>query len=368
MSNDLSVLHVDTGTKWRGGQAQVFNLLTHFPSSSLNNHLLIPPSSPLSDRLRQTEARVRLHEHPLRGEWDLSAAWTVRSLDSEHDYDLIHCHSSHALGITWVASLFTKLPPFIQTRRLETTVGDNFLSRMKYTATNHHIANSETVRGGLLKSGINEEAITVIPSGINLEKINEADPNPSFLENFGFDPDKPVIGNVGALCEQKDQETFIKAAAQVLGDHPTAQFLIAGEGELRNELEELIAELGVKSNVKLLGFVEDIFGLMKTFDLFVLTSRFEGLCGTILQAMACELPVISSNVKGSEQILKDGETCTTISIGSIEEFSNEISSFLTNPTPYQERIPDAKSTAEKYDYSNLSNRYVTFYKSLTEEK
>ncbi len=363
----MKVLHVDTEADWRGGQAQVYNLLTHMKDLRVKNHLLTLPGSELQARLRKAEAPVTINNHKLRGEWDLSAAWKLQRLHDKYEFDLIHAHSSRALGITWLASLFFSLPPFIETRRLETPVAQNWFSEKKYGATDHHIANSETVRETLLECGIPDDKITVIPSGIDFQKIQETEPDYELAEKLGLDPDRPIIGNVGALCEQKDQKTFLHAAVRVLEKHPEAQFIIAGEGELRGELKKLARKLGIENNVIFAGFVENIFGLMKTFDLFVLTSLYEGLCGTIMQAMACEVPVLSSKVKGSKQILHSQENCATVPIGAIEKFAKKIKIFLNNPKEFNNYIENAQNTAKKFDYTKLSQSLYNFYKNLLNE-
>ncbi len=365
----MKVLHVDTGTKWRGGQAQIHNLLTHFTEGDLENHLLCPPDSTLLERFNDSNSSSStnsqlptLHTHPLRGEWDVSASWEIRSLNKKHTFDLIHAHSSHALGITWMASLLFDVPPFIETRRLDTPVAQNFLSKMKYSATDHHIANSETVKESLIYSGIDPKQITVIPSGINLSKIRDTEANPRILRELGLDPDQPVIGNVGALCDQKDQKTFVDVANAVLEEYPETQFVIAGEGELWKELEQRIREFGIRGSVKLAGFVDDIVGLMKTFDVFLFTSLYEGLCGTLLQIMACKVPIVTTDIEGSQQIITPGETCLVADIGDVPQLSQHVKELLNlSRSQYAFMVQNALQVAKNYNYSKLAKETARFY-------
>jgi glycosyltransferase involved in cell wall biosynthesis len=359
----MKILHVDTADTWRGGQAQIYNLLKYMPDA-VDSHLLTPPDSELSTRLKSDNIPAGIHFHPLRGEWDLAAAFKIQSLNKEFDFDLIHAHSSRALGIAWLASALFSLPPHIETRRLETTVAHNLLGKKKYASAKAHIANSETVKEGLLESGIPGETIIVIPSGIDLQRIQNTPPDWQLIQSLGLDPARPIIGNVGALSPQKDQRTFIRSAALVHEAHPQAQFVIAGEGELREYLTELITELELEETVVLAGFQQNIFGLMKTFDIFVLTSLYEGLCGTILQAMACEIPVVSSPVKGSRQILFDGDTCLIAAMEDPGDFAEKIAHLLDSPD-LQERLTDGgREIAPQYDYAGLSQRTYELYREV----
>jgi len=361
----MRVLHIDTGETWRGGQAQVFNLLKHMSTKTIN-HLLSPPDSELIQRVSNQLSSPHLHNHPLRGEWDLTAAWKIRSLHRNYQYDLIHAHSSHALGIAWVSSLLFDLPPFIETRRLETHVGGNFFSKRKYRATHHHIANSRTVKEALEESGINQDNITVVPSGIDLDKIDDSDPDPGILTEHNVDPEQFIIGNVGALSPQKDHDLFVEIAREIVEEFPEVQFVVAGEGKLRESLENKIRDYDLEDYVHLLGFIEDIFSLYKCFDLYVATARYEGLCGTLLQAMACEVPIITSNVRGSREILHHDENCRVVEVEDQAGFVKEIHDALNGNTALDQYINPARRTAEEFDYPQLAKQTRDLYQILKE--
>lgn len=357
---------MDTGDSWRGGQAQVYNLIKHLPGEILSD-LLTPKGSVLGDRITDTLPKKNLHKHALRGEWDLSAAWNIRTLHRENHYDLIHAHSSHALGITWVASLLFDLPPFIETRRLELSVGKNWLSRRKYQATNHHVAISEPVRTSLVESNINSSNISVIPSGVDLEEIRKTEPAKDLVNSLGLDPEKPIVGNVGSLVEQKDHSTLILAARRVVDSHPNTQFVIAGKGDLRGELENQIKELNLQDKVVLAGFQKNIIGLIKTFDLFVLSSLFEGLCSTLVQVMASDVPIVATNVGGVTDLIEHGRTGRLVEPENPEAMSREILKFFDERKQFEDYSKNALKKSRKYDYKKLADQYRELYQSIVSE-
>lgn len=359
----MKILHADSGREWRGGQTQVYNLLKRLPES-IEFHLLVPEESRLAEMASSFMPASRIHTSPMRGDLNFFGAWKIRNLNRRFKFDFVHAHSSHALGISRIAEILFKTPPVIQTRRLQVPVGKSFLSRIKYSGALLHVANSETVKEALIESGLPPEKITVVPSGIELDVIDSAPAGGDILEKYKINPSLPVVGNVGALTSQKDQETFILAAAQVLKKEKDVEFVIAGEGKLRGKLEKLSRRLGISSRVHLIGFVDDIYSLFKSFNLYVNTSLYEGLCGTILQAMACRVPVISSDVRGSRQILKDGETCRVVDTGDVKEFSRQIINILNSKYNISGMVRTARRESEKYDFSLTTKKMIRVYKSI----
>lgn len=141
--------------------------------------------------------------------------------------------------------------------------------------------------------------------------------NPAIITEFGksnkkfdkslFFKNNTVI-NVGRLTEQKGQWHLIRAFTMVLKEIPNAHLIILGEGNLKQYLNELIINLNLSDSVKLLGFVDNPYDYLKNSDIFVFSSLYEGLGNSILEAMACELPIISTDCEcGPREILAPNE-------------------------------------------------------------
>ena len=118
----------------------------------------------------------------------------------------------------------------------------------------------------------------------------------------------PVVGNVAALVPHKGQKHLVAAAAKVHREEPDARVLIVGEGELREPLERQIKDLGLERHVYLAGFRSDALGLMKSFDLFAMSSITEGLGSAMLEAMACRRAIVATRAGGIPEVVVDGQT------------------------------------------------------------
>jgi glycosyltransferase involved in cell wall biosynthesis len=142
----------------------------------------------------------------------------------------------------------------------------------------------------------------------------------------------PVILGVGRLTVQKDFPTLIRAFARVRQKR-NARLLILGEGELRSELNALVAELGLQADVALPGFVENPFVFMRHASLFVLSSAWEGFGNVLVEAMACGMPVVSTDCpSGPAEILQNGKWGRLVPVGDVQALSEALLATLEEST------------------------------------
>lgn len=132
----------------------------------------------------------------------------------------------------------------------------------------------------------------VVPLGIDLDRFDSARP--------ALRSDGPLVGNVARLAPQKDHRTLIEAARLV----PEAEFVVAGDGELREELERQAEG----SRVRFLGARDDVPEVLASLDVFAFPSLFEGLCVAVIEAQAAGVPVVATPVGGIRETVVDGET------------------------------------------------------------
>lgn len=155
--------------------------------------------------------------------------------------------------------------------------------------------------------GIEETKIEVIYNACDTDRLER-------LSNDKIDDEKvreilennkgKLVINIGRLTYQKGQHHLIKAFSEVVGQEPEAKLIILGKGELKKELQELIYKLKLENNVLLLGFFDNPYKFMKKADIFVFSSMFEGLGNILLEAMACGLPIISTDCEyGPREII-----------------------------------------------------------------
>ena len=320
-------LHIDTARTWRGGQNQV--LVTLMGLRALGHRTMLVANSGGELRQRAAEGLDLLPLAP-RTEMDLSAAWRLSRLLKQLQPDIVHAHDPHGVAMAALAlsmSTAAVKPPLVAARRVDFHLRNSTLSRWKYRQVDCFICASEAIRRILIADGIPASRSVTVHEGIDLERVAAAPPA-GLHEEFWLPHDAPIVGNVAALVAHKGQRYLIEAAAAVIRQVPDARFVIAGEGELRPQLERLIKERHLEKHVLLAGFRPDVLSLHKSFDVFVLSSTTEGLGTSLLDAMACAKPIVATSAGGIPEVVEDGVTGTLVAPRDHEALARAIVTLL----------------------------------------
>lgn len=147
--------------------------------------------------------------------------------------------------------------------------------------------------------GIPADRITTVYNGVDTEVFTPRDGRAEAVA-------EPVIGAVGRLVEEKDYPNLLRAIARLKSYGHPFRLRIAGDGILRAQLEALVRDLAVGDRVEFMGGCNDVAGFMKSIDIYVLSSRHEGLPIALMEAMASALPIVSTSVGGVAELIRDG--------------------------------------------------------------
>ena len=170
--------------------------------------------------------------------------------------------------------------------------------------------------------------IITILNGIDVKDFRINVNRSKKLQELGLNPDKLVVGTVSRLHEPKKGFRFLLKAAQNLQKRYECQFLIVGGGKDEAELKEMAKEMELK--VLFTREREDVPELLQVMDIFVLSSLYEGLPVSLLEAMASGLPVVATKVGGMPEVVVDGKTGFLVDPGSYEQLIEKIGELLRN--------------------------------------
>ena len=207
--------------------------------------------------------------------------------------------------------------------------------------------------------GSDDSKITTIFNGINFKRFKEAQPN------FGLKPhkDKIIITMVAAFRPQKDHLTLFKAL-KLLPDN--YELWVVGDGEIRKKVEQMCEQEGVKERTIFWGLRKDVPTILKTSDIIVMSSHYEGLSLSNVEGMSCGRPFIASDVDGLREVVKGHGVLFPHE--DYQQLAKEIIR-LTEDKEYADRIVhQCQAKAAEYDISVMAEKYNEVYKTLMADK
>lgn len=308
MTRTLRVLHVDTEKGWRGGEQQALYLAEGLARRGVANLCVGQPGKPYVERC----AARGLEVAPIRtrGEADPVGASKLRGLIRSWRPDVVHMHTSHAHTLGVVAARTARVGRTVVSRRVDFSIYRNALrlSWFKYRfGVDRFIAISRGVRDQMVRDGIPASRISIVHSGIDLSRFDGVRPH-DYRAEFGLPEGAPVILDVAAFGWHKAQEFLVRATPAILARFPEARVFLVGEGECMPRIREEVRSLGLEDKIVLTGFRGDVPSLLAGCDCFVMCSVLEGLCTSLLDALALRRPAVGTAVGGIPEVIVDGVT------------------------------------------------------------
>jgi glycosyltransferase involved in cell wall biosynthesis len=358
----IKSLHIDTARTWRGGQNQV--LLTVNGLEELGHPAVLVAHADGALRRRASEG-LRFVPFAPRSEFDVHAAWQLARVLADVRPDVVHAHDPHGVALAAMALQMPASPRprplVVAARRVDFHLKSHAFSRWKYRQIDVFICASRLIARLLAGDGLPADRIAVVHEGVDvarIERLPAVDAHAAFFLPHGA----PIVGNVAALVPHKGQRHLIAAAARVIREVPDARFVILGEGELRAPLERQIHELGLGRHVTLGGFRDDAIGVLKSFDVFVMSSVTEGLGTSILDAMACGKPVVGTSAGGIPESVVDGVTGLLVPPKDDAALGRAIIRLLKDPA-LRSRLGDAgkQRVAESFGVERMVRETLAVY-------
>lgn len=279
---------------------------------------------------------VRLHPVALRRQVrplsDLKGMIALAKIMRRGRYDVVHLHSSKAGALGRVAAKLNGMKTVYTPNGFYFLNAEGRLARAFYLAaeriagllTDHLIAVSESERDATIEArAVPPHKISVIPNAVESDEIAVDDgARRRIRAELGIAPGAKVLGTVSRFIAQKDPLTLVRAFGAVRELDAGVRLVWAGEGgDLEDDTKRLARELGVLDAIHFLGFRHDVQAVMNAFDVFVLSSVFEGLPYALLEAMFLEIPVVATDVVGSRDVVVDGQTGVLVAPGRPEELA-----------------------------------------------
>jgi glycosyltransferase involved in cell wall biosynthesis len=270
--------------------------------------------------------------HCLEAPRPASLGWTrrLRRLVDDRGFDLVHTHMPLTAAAARLA-LPGATPVFVHT---EHNLWDRYrpptrwANRLTYGRNAAVIAVSESVARSIRSR---RAPVEVVTHGADLAGVRRgAAARATARDELGLSADDVVVGTVANFTVKKDQATLLRAMAALGRDRPTVRLVLVGSGPLEAELRHRAADLGLAGRAAFVGSRHDVLELLPAFDVFALSSRFEGLPIALLEAMAAGLPCVATNVGGIPEVVTDGRDGLLVEPGDPDALATALGKVLAD--------------------------------------
>lgn len=298
---------------------------------------------------------------------DIQAYRTVSRVIREFKPDIVHCHSSKAGAIGRLAAarygvkkiFYTphayafQAPEFGGKKRALFVGVERWLSRHCTTMT-FNVSRGEC-QAALAEYLDDEQKFAVVYNGISdmsLPSRHQA------RHQLGLPDDAHIIGVTARLVEQKDPMTSAAIAANVIKSEPNTHMVYIGDGPFRTQMEEYFSREGVIDNVHFYGYRTDADALVSVFDVYLLTSLYEGMPYSLVESLRAGVPIAATDVTGNDEVVQQGINGMLFPSGDIQSGADAVLQLIRNPLPAEQV---RKTYVDRFTLERMINRITALY-------
>ena len=348
-----SILHVIDALNIGGAQELLVLLADKTPKSTYQTLVcVIQPDLTLKSRIESRGAAVFCFNRSRPSifypgnfiSYFYSNIRDIMSICRQHRVDVVHCHLSDAEFTGILAGWLYGVRRIISTVHYPALLPDrksgdirNYLrivaTRLLYRLATAVVAVSDDVAQQLKNVfQLTPSKIRIIINGIDVEAIHRTQPNPELVPSLCcVQHGQRLITSVGRLMPPKGHGYLIAAMPHLIHQVDNVRLLLAGDGDLKESLEQLSLDLKVRDVISFLGSRSDVPDILALSDVFVLPSISEGTSMALLEAMAGSKPIVATDIPGNRNVLRHEHNCLLVPPGNPEKLAEAISFLLNHP-------------------------------------
>ncbi len=317
-----NILYVVTKLELGGAQKQALSLMRHLNKEEYQVFLFTARDGLLMDEALAisgiTIKKSRFLERLINPLKDLIALFEIYSFIREKQIDIVHTHSSKSGIIGRFAARLSGVKIIIHTvHGWSFNDYQPFWTRLLYVWLERWIGgftdrlivvSCYDQEKGLSNAIASENRYSLIRYGIDYAEFSGKQDAGKARQELGIGPDDLVVGMIACFKPQKSPGDFVRLAGLINRFLPRVKFVLVGDGALREDIEDLISEYNLQKNVFLLGWRDNVPEVLSAIDVFVLTSLWEGLPISVLEAFVSRKPVVATDTGGIREVVSENKT------------------------------------------------------------
>jgi glycosyltransferase involved in cell wall biosynthesis len=360
-----------------GAEGALLNIIRHLPTERFRCSLATFGMNPAIDRAKVFPCPV--YEFPLRRTYDWTAmkvAARLRRLIRDEHVDIVHTFFETSDIWGGMVAKLSGCPVLVSSRR-DMGILRSWKHHVAYRLMNRYVdlvlpVSDEVRNYAIERDGLDPEKAVTLYNGVELERIVQVGDEKSLRASLGLGDASPIVLTVANIRHVKGIDVFVRAAALACREFPGALFLVAGhfsEPDCVQRLQELIRDLGLAKNVRLLGGTGKIFSLLNLSNVFCLLSRSEGFSNALLEAMACSLPCVATRVGGNAEAIAEGQSGFLVENEDAQAAAERIGTLLRNPAQARQMGAAGRRIVEtRFTIDVMMRQLVSLYEGLVAPK
>ena len=342
------ILHIISSIVWRGCEQQVHYLFNH-QSNDFEYYLFCPKNAELEKR--NAVKKDKIFTYKKRVGFDLFAAIELKKVCKKHAIDIIQLHDSHAINTYILADLLGMNLPAIIHRHVNHPITSNW--KYNHKKIKKIICVSEVVKNTVSKM-VDEKKLVVVHPAIDIKKFETETIRKFEKKDF-------IVGIISALEKEKNIEEFIEIANKISIKRKDIKFIIVGDGSLKFH-PDINQNKQHNTQISFLGFRNDIPEILSTLDVFLFTSKSEGLGIVLLEAMAAKVPIVSNNFPAVREVIENEQTGYIYT--TIEDAIHKIEILITKYEIQNTIIENAFNFVQDFDITLMNKKIEVIYNNL----
>lgn len=364
----MKICQVISGDVYAGAEVSALNLIDGLLAEGEEVDVVLFNNEKLFVELNKRALKVEVIEE--RECKFLTLVYSVRRYLKSNHYSIVHTHGIKESFVVGLSLLFSKGEKVVRTHHGKGFIGTSWFKTLiekingKFF-TNVLISVSEDLKKFIKGNGVESKHMFVLRNAIlNNSTFNGMD-IVALRDSLGVLAGEILIGSVGRISPVKDHKTLVLAFSRLLESYSQVKLIIVGDGPQITELQQLLDTYKLNNKVKLLGFRDNIMELLSAMDVFVLPSLHEGVPMVLLEAMACNTPIIASDVGGIPEVIDNGVSALLFRAGDVSELTKHLSLLIENPS-YRHSLSESarNSLSEKFNMNSYIKNLLCIYRSV----
>ncbi|MGQ1945599.1 glycosyltransferase family 4 protein [Geofilum sp. OHC36d9] len=358
MTQHKTICFINSVKSWGGGEKWHFEMALRLKNQGHNIIFICRKNSELDKKLRSSDIRVKHFEISNLSFLNLFKINSLRKFLEITEVEILIMNFSADIKTAGPAAKMAGVRRIIYRRGSAIPIKNSILNRLLFKKVlTDIIANSEATKKTILQNNpnlFNAEKIRVIYNGIDIDKTDSS----IFYKRRN---NEILLGNAGRLVHQKGQRFLIEIAKALKEKGINFTILIAGNGPLERELAEQIKTADLENEIKLMGFVKNINEFMRSIDIFLLTSLWEGFGFVLAEAMLNKKPIVAWDISSNPELVNHNVNGYLAPPFKVEIFTQQIINLIENPAKQTEFGEKGRVLAEaKFSYDETTNQLCRF--------